>query len=315
MAIHRNTLPQLTGKLFLTDGGLETTMIFHHGIELPEFAAFDLLSHSEGCRKLLEYYHSYAGLAHDNGLGFILESVSWRAGPDWVARVGYPDEAVEKLCRDSVEFVLPVRDKYQSDDTPMVISGQLGPRGDGYAVESAMTADESQEYHARQVRALAATEADMISALTLNYTAEAIGIARAASELGMPSVISFTVETDGCLPTGQPLAEAISEVDAQTDSSPAYYMINCAHTTHFEDTLVDAPWMRRIRGIRANASCLSHAELNDRADLDEGHPESFGHEHAALRERFPHINIFGGCCGTDIRHINAVVDSALRPGA
>lgn len=306
-----HNLPQLSDKCFLTDGGLETTMIYHHGIELPEFAAFDLMSHPAGRQALLEYYDSYASVAKANGLGFVFETVTWRAGPDWLTRIGYPDDALEKICRDSVEILLPLREKYQSKATPIVLSGQLGPRGDGYAPESTMSADEAQDYHSRQVRALSTTPADMISALTLNYTAEAIGIARAANEEDLPAVISFTVETDGRLPTGQTLGDAISEVDDATDASPAYYMINCAHTTHFADTLENEPWTRRIRALRANASCLSHAELDNCTELDDGDPQAFGHEHLALRQRFPHINILGGCCGTDIRHIRALADTAL----
>jgi S-methylmethionine-dependent homocysteine/selenocysteine methylase len=311
MARYRNCLPQVSDKPFLTDGGLETTMIFHQQIDLPEFAAFDLLSHPRGLQALVDYYDSYARVAHDNRLGFIFESVTWRAGPDWLTQIGYPSSALEQICQDSVDLLLPLREHYESEDTPMVISGQLGPRGDGYAIEQVMSTDEAQDYHTRQVNALAATEADMISALTLNYVGEAIGIVRAAKDAGMPSVMSFTVETDGCLPSGQPLHEAITEVDEATDASPAYYMVNCAHTTHFEHVLEDAPWIKRIRAIRANASCLSHAELDECTELDDGNPQSFGKEHLTLRERFPHINVLGGCCGTDIRHIRALAETAL----
>ncbi len=312
MTRYRTNLPQLSDKLFLTDGGLETTMIFHHGIDLPEFAAFDLLSSPTSQRTLLEYYESYAKLARDNGLGFIFESVTWRAGPDWLRKTGYPENALARICSDSIELLLPLRDKYQNENSPMVISGQLGPRGDGYNPEGLMSAEEAQAYHSRQVDALAATEADMISALTLNYTGEAIGIARAAEDAGLPCVLSFTVETDGRLPTGQSLADAIAEVDAATNASPAYYMINCAHTSHFVDVLDDSDWVRRVRAVRANASCLSHAELDESETLDDGDPVAFGVEHFHLRQRFPHINVLGGCCGTDIRHIRALVDTTLR---
>lgn len=312
MTRYRSALPQLSNKSFLTDGGLETTMVFHEKIDLPCFAAFDLLSHAKGLETLMAYYESYASLAVQNNLGFILETVTWRAGPDWIAEIGYPADALEKICRDSVEILLPLRDRYDSAATPMVISGQLGPRGDGYDGARAMSADLACAYHARQIGALAATEADMVSALTLPYAEEAIGIARAAVEAGIPSVISFTVETDGRLPSGQPLSEAIIEVDEATDSAPAYYMINCAHTTHFEHVLEDASWAKRIRATRANASCLSHAELDESPTLDEGDPAAFGREHRALVERFPHINILGGCCGTDLRHVRALTENVFE---
>lgn len=308
MPQYRNNLPQLAGKAFLTDGGLETTMIFHKGIDLPCFAAFDLLAEPKGVSALLEYYEHYAGLARDYQLGFVFESVTWRAGPDWLQRAGYPLDALEPLCRDSVELLLPLREKYETQYSPIVISGQLGPRGDGYAVEGAMSSQQARDYHLRQAQALAQTEADMLSALTLNYSAEASGIALAAEAVGMPCVIAFTVETDGRLPSGQPLREAIEEVDATTASYPAYYMINCAHTSHFTHILEDAPWFRRVRALRANASCLSHAELDNSTTLDDGDPELFGREHRNLCEQYPHITILGGCCGTDTRHVRAVAE-------
>jgi S-methylmethionine-dependent homocysteine/selenocysteine methylase len=315
MARYRNNLPQLSNKFFLTDGGLETILIYHHGIDLPEFASCDLLRHAEGRQILTAYYEGFASIARANGVGFVFESASWRANADWLRKIGCSASAVEDLSRASIELILPLRDKYHSDDTPMVISGQVGPRGDGYKIDSAMTADEAQAYHARQIRALADTEADLVSALTLNYSAEAIGIARAATEENIPSVISFTLETNGCLPTGQSLGDAINEVDEATGSAPAYYMINCAHTTHFSDALDNAPWIKRVRAIRANASRLSHAELDECTLLDDGDPEEFGLEHATLRERFPHITVLGGCCGTDTRHVAALVQNRVRAAA
>src|SRR5436189_1651192 len=139
----------------------------------------------------------------------------------------------------------------------------------------------------------------MVTVLTINYTEEAVGVARAAEAHGLPSVISFTVETDGRLPTGQPLAEAIDQVDSATGGAPAYFMVNCAHPTHFEAELAGGAWRERIRGIRANASKLSHAELDEADGLDAGDPAELADDHARLNALLPNLNVLGGCCGTD----------------
>ena len=189
----------------------------------------------------------------------------------------------------------------------MVISGCIGPRADGYKISNKMTVDEARQYHFEQIETFAHSEADLVSAFTINYVEEAIGITRAAQSAGIPVVISFTVETDGRLPSGQALAQAITEVDHTTQNGPAYYMINCAHPTHFNTTLTtDAPWVRRIRAIRANASALSHAELDEAQELEDGNPVELGSQYAELTNMLPNLNIFGGCCGTDHRHVAAI---------
>ena len=189
----------------------------------------------------------------------------------------------------------------------MVISATVGPRGDGYAATVAMGPDAAEAYHARQIGIFAEAGADMVAAFTLTNPAEATGIARACARAGLPSVISFTVETDGRLPNGDSLEEAIGQVDEATGAAPAYYMINCSHLTHFADRLDEGgAWVRRIRGVRGNASKLSHAELDEATSLDDGDPEEFGRENRDLRRRHPHLCVLGGCCGTDLRHVEAV---------
>ncbi len=312
MAKYRQRLPQLEGGLFLTDGGLETTLIFHHGIELPHFAAFDLLRTIEGREMLRDYHRPYIAAARANGYGFILDGPTWRASADWGTKLGYSKEALAAVNRDSVSLMLELRDEYETPAMPMVVSGTLGPRGDGYVPGELMSAEEAQDYHAEQIGVFAETEADMVSAFTLTNVAEAIGIARAAKAAGMPVAISFTLETDGKLPTGDRLGDAIAVVDAASDRWPAYYMINCAHPTHFEGTLAEGgAWLKRLRGVRANASKRSHAELNEAPDLDAGDPLELGGQYRELVRRFPHITVVGGCCGTDDRHI-ACIGSACR---
>ena len=307
MSKYRNDLPQLAGELFLTDGGIETTLLFHDGFDLPSFAAFDLLKNDEGHQGLRNYYKPYVKIAKDNGLGLVLESATWRASPDWGKQLGYTAEALAEANRKSVALLEEIRNEHESDASKFVISGCVGPRGDGYNPDALMSEDEAERYHAVQIGIFADTAADMITAITMTHAEEAIGVARAARAVGMPVVISFTVETDGRLPTGQSLEDAIAQVDAATDNAPAYYMINCAHTTHFDHALAAGEaWTARIRGLRANASRLSHAELDEAEELDEGNPEEFGTDHGKLRASFSQLNVFGGCCGTDHRHIEQV---------
>jgi S-methylmethionine-dependent homocysteine/selenocysteine methylase len=308
----QSALPQLSDAFFLTDGGIETTLIFHEGLELPDFAAFDLLRSAAGRAALTKYFRTYATIARSYGVGFILESATWRANPDWGRRLGYSDAQLAEANRAAVTLLRDIRAEYATPDAPMVISGCIGPRGDGYQPSAVMTAAEAEQYHAAQIAVFRQAGADMVTAITMNYAEEAIGIARAATRAVMPVAISFTVETDGRLPTGETLGEAIERVDAATESAPAYYMINCAHPSHFEHLLAaGAPWTARIRGIRANASAKSHEELNESAELDMGDPLAFGRHHRALLEKLPHLTVFGGCCGTDHRHVEAICQSIL----
>ncbi len=312
MATYRNALPQLSGDLFLTDGGIETTLIFHDGLDLPYFAAFDLLKDDEGREALLRYFRTHASIATASDVGFIFESATWRASQDWGDKLGYSNSTLAEANRKAIELLTELRRELESERTPMVISGCVGPRGDGYNPALMMSADEAEHYHAAQVETFAETNADMVTAITMTYADEAIGITRAARTAGMPVVISFTVETDGRLPSGQDLGDAIASVDTATDQTPEYYMINCAHPTHFQHVLDGSkPWTRRIRGIRANASTMSHAELDEAEELDAGNPAELGAQYARLRDDFDHINVLGGCCGTDHRHIQEIAAACL----
>src|SRR5450755_3901778 len=215
--------------MFLTDGGLETTLIFHDKLDLPYFAAFHLLKDGAGTEALRKYYCSYASIASANRLGFVLESPTWRANPDWGAKLGYSTAALADVNRLAVALMRELREQFETLYSPMVISGCVGPRGDGYDPGQVMSEIGAEAYHSQQIGFFRETAADFVTAMTITNTPEAIGIVRAARTAGMPIVISFTLETDGCLPTGQSLQEAIDAVDTATDKVTAYYMINCAH--------------------------------------------------------------------------------------
>lgn len=306
-AKYRLGLPQGDGTLFLTDGGIETCLIFQDGLDLPLFAAFPLMRDVTGRQFLVRYYERYIDIARTNGMGFVLESPTWRTSADWGAKLGYSAADITAINADAIGLMHDLREAYETPASPMVVSGCIGPRGDGYVPGEIMSEGEAEAYHALQVSAFAAAGADMVTAVTMTNSNEAIGIARAALKAGMPAALSFTVETDGRLPTGQTLTEAIRSVDAATANGPAYYMINCAHPTHFQDVMEPGQgWMQRVRGLRANASRRSHQELNDSPDLDAGDPIELGGQYRDLVQAHPQINVLGGCCGTDHRHVECI---------
>jgi len=308
MAKYRGELPQLGDDgLFLTDGGLETTLVFHDGLDLPHFAAFDLMKEESGREAIKRYFRNYASIARNNDRGIVLESPTWRASSDWGDKLGYSAEELSLANQQSIALMDELRQSYDTPKSPIVISGCLGPRGDGYDPGDVMTADEAEAYHSEQIKTFAETAADLVTGATMTNIPESIGITRAAQAAGMPVVISFTVETDGKLPTGETLKEAVEAVDAATAAGPEYFMINCAHPDHFDATIATGEtWIKRIKGLRANASRQSHAELDAAEELDDGDPDDFGRLHAELHKRFDHIAVMGGCCGTDQRHIEAI---------
>lgn len=309
MANDTTTLPNATAELYLTDGGLETTLIFLEGYELPCFAAFDLLKDKKGCNAVKDYYRRYLKIAKAFKTGFILESPTWRANPDWIEKTGYPASALSEVNVKAVQLLVDLKKEFENDITNIILSGCVGPRGDGYKPENKMTAEEAQKYHSMQIEVFSQTPVDIISAFTINYVEEAIGIARAAGAATLPVVISFTVETNGKLPTGMSLKEAIEHVDKSVSQPPLYFMINCAHPNHFSPPLQagkNEEWTKRIKGLRANSSCKSHAELDEATELDRGNPQELGIEHKKLKETFTQLNVFGGCCGTDEEHVLAI---------
>ncbi len=307
----RQPLPQLSGEqLFVADGGLETDLVFHHGIDLPCFAAFPLLDQSGGREQLRSYYDDYLDIAREHGAGFVVETPTWRANPDWAEQLGYSAARLDENNRAAVALAEEVRAAATADGITAVVSGCVGPRGDGYDPANAMTSEQAQRYHSVQIGTFADTSVDQVTAMTINNAEEAIGIVAAAAAAGVPVAMSLTVETDGRLSTGQPLHEAIAQIDAETDTGAAYFMINCAHPTHFSSALThDGAWRQRLVGLRANSSVRSHAELDEATELDEGNPEELGAQHAALQDGLPHVKVLGGCCGTDARHVAAIVSA------
>lgn len=319
VSVERRPLVQLNGEPLLCDGGLETTLVFHQGIDLPGFAAFGLLRREQGRQVLVDYFRTYLALARETDTGFVLESPTWRANPAWGPQLGYASGELAEANRQAVELLHDLRHEAEAaaepdaaPPRPILISGCIGPRGDGYVPDQQMSAEEAEAFHRWQIGVLSGAGVDLVSAFTISAAAEAIGIVRAGASEGVPVVISFTVETDGRLPSGQPLGEAIEQVDAASDAAAAYFMVNCAHPSHLFPTLQEGGrWRERIRGLRVNASRKSHAELDAAESLDAGDPQELGEEFRRLSESLPSLAVLGGCCGTDQRHVAAIARATL----
>jgi S-methylmethionine-dependent homocysteine/selenocysteine methylase len=310
MNTHRQPTPWPdTDTVVVTDAGLETWLVFHHGVDLPAFAAYPLVATAEGRALLTEYYGYYADIARSIDAAVELEAPTWRANPDWAATLGHDRKALEGFISACVGVVDEVRGNWTADQ-PFLIGGTVGPRGDGYRIDSTMDADVATDYHTFHIDCMAVAGVDVVTALTMGYTNEAVGIVRAAEAAGLPVVVSYTLETDGRLPSGMSLAEAIEVTDAETAAYPQHYMINCAHPAHFAHVLDGAaPWAARIGGLRANASQLSHAELDEMVELDEGDPDDLAARYVALRSALPGLQVIGGCCGTDHRHVATIANA------
>lgn len=317
MSKYRSRIASIIDDAYVTDAGLETWLLFQQGVELPHFAAYPLLDDPRGLALLRSWYRRFGGIAADSGCGLVLESPTWRANADWGALLGHDADALERFNRRAIELMLEIRAEVERPGRAVLICGNLGPRGDGYVADRRMGVEQARAYHARQIETFAGTQADLVSVFTMNYSDEAIGVALAARDAGMPAVVSFTVETDGSLPSGETLRDAIERTDAATGGTVLHYMVNCAHPTHFARRLEEGgAWIERLRGIRANASCLSHAELEVSTELDDGDPDDLAGQYLGLRRALPGLRVVGGCCGTDDRHVEAIARAlfgARRP--
>ncbi len=309
---YRASLPQLDGGLYLTDAGIETDLIFNKGIEIREFAAHTLLADRAGRAALVDYFRGFLTLARDIGAGFVLDSQTWKAHLHWADSLQASEADLVRANQDAIAFIAGVRSEFTDNAQPVVLNGLIGPRGDAYAPDVAVAADEAEAYHAIQLGWLAETDVDMVTAMTFTQSDEAIGAVRAASAVGLPIVVSFTVETNGVLPTGESLGHAIETVDAATNGAAVYFMVNCAHPDHFGSVIGDAGWTHRIRGLRCNASRKSHAELDEAETLDDGDAQELAMQYGDMAAAMPWVNVFGGCCGSDLRHVTAIAHTLTR---
>jgi homocysteine S-methyltransferase len=308
---HRSPPPRL-GQLFVTDGGMETHTIFNLGEDLPNFSSYVLTDSEHGRQVLRDYYRPYIPIAKAAGRPFLFDTNTWRANPDWGTLNGYSAEALRQSNLDAVKLFRELQAEFRAAGVDSVVSGVIGPRRDGWKYDAAMSVDEARAYHGIQIAAFAEAGVDYVSAYTLTNTPEAIGIVEAARQHGLPAVISFTLETDGNLPGGKRLGDAIEETDRATDNYVSYFMLNCVHPIHFAATLRSGDsWVDRIGGLRANASMKSHAELDEATELDIGDMRDLAQRYGRLLPLLPNLRVIGGCCGTDHRHIGAICSHVL----
>lgn len=294
-------LPHQSEQRFLVYAGTGTDLIFNHGLELPGFASFPLLEKPETRAVLAEQMRALVQLSGEMGVGCILDAPTWMANADRAAPLGYDAEQLKAVNQDGVALMEEVRAEAARDD--VLVSACIGPRHDPYADVLAMSVEQARQYHGPQLSALTETSVDLVTAYTFNRLHEAAGCVLAAKDLGMPIIMSLVVETDGCLADGTELVDAVNQIDAATEDYALFYMVNCAHPSHFAHALGNHP---RLKGVVVNASSCSHAELDEAEELDEGDPRQLGLEIADIIRTNPSVCVFGGCCGTDMRHLRTM---------
>ncbi|MEW9920013.1 homocysteine S-methyltransferase family protein [Marimonas sp. MJW-29] len=298
-----DSLPQMNGQNMTCGGGFETWLQYVDGFELRHFCAFELINDKRGLACLTDYQRKLVEAAVENGFGVINEGLHYRASRDWGELIGFSREALEEINIRGIEFYRDIAKEYESPETPMLVGGVIGPRGDAYNVGRTPNVAEAEDYHSEQIQTFKKAGADLVSALTFSSVEEAIGLAKAAKAEGMPVVISFFIAKGGKLKGGETLEEAIAAVDAATDNAPVYYMINCTHPTEFAPALTAGDWINRLGGFMPNAVAMETLDLCKLGHLEDGDPKELGGQMAEIARRLPHINVWGGCCGTDGRHI------------
>jgi homocysteine S-methyltransferase len=308
----KRRMPTVEDPLFLTEAGIETTLMYKNGWELQHFCLFERMREDRFMADLEAYHRRLIEVALERGVGHLLDGVHYRASPDWSAKLNMSDSELKQLTEKGLALYQELSEEYATEATPIPVGCCIGPRGDAYGTGHEMSPEEAQDYHTIQIETAKQAGADFVSALTFNRIDEAIGLARAAEAAGLPVIVSFSLTKDARLNSGPSLDEAVTAVDAATDEAPLFYMINCNHPVDFSPAL-DAPgdWINRLQGIRANASSLDHGMLCKLGHLEEGDPEELGGQFADIARRFPHMNVFGGCCGTDREHLDQIAANVL----
>ncbi len=310
--------PQESGLSYLTEGGTETEIMYRHGHELREFAMFELLDSPSAMSDLHDMYRRYLDVAAKHGFGAVMAGLDYRASPDWAEKIGYSRAALADIQHRCIGFLREVAKPYEDQLPRIVISGCCGPRGDAYALNRTITADEAEDYHAVQLETLKDCAVDLVWAATFNNIPEAVGISRAAAGAGLPLYISFTLDSRHRLKSGPSLKDAVEATDAEAgDARPDFYGINCSHPVEFEPALEPGDWFDRVRTLRPNAANMDKVSLCKLGHIEEGDPVELGELMGDLARRYPQIDIWGGCCGTWDRHFEEIARNvgAVRRGA
>ncbi len=297
---------QREGVFYLTEGGQETEIMYKHGHDLPEFAMFPLLDNEQATADLRAMYERYLETAARHGFVALMGGLDYRASADWGAKLGYSAQALAEIELRAIEFLRDVAKPF-AGQAEILISGVIGPRGDAYALNRTITADEAEDYHSAQLETLKRANVDLACAMTFNNTEEAIGVSRAAARIGLPLSIYFTLTSASRLRSGPSVHEAIKTVDAATgDARPDFYGINCSHPLEFEPALEPGDWIERVRSLRPNAALMEKQQLCQIGHLVDGDPPELGQQMGALARRYPHIDVWGGCCGTWDTHLDEI---------
>ena len=298
--------PQQEGRFYLSEGGTETELMYKYGFELPQFAMFPLLDNPDAASKMRGMFRRYLDVVAANGMSALMGGLDYRASPDWGELLGYSPEGLAEANLQSIAFLREIANEYTSDIPEILIQGLIGPRGDAYERNERITENEAEDYHSVQLQTLKNADVDLALALTFNNVPESIGVARAAAKIGVPLGLSLTLDSNSKLHSGTSLAEAITAIDAETNRSPEFYSINCSHPVEFEPAIKSEDWISRVRGVRPNASKMEKIALCEIGHLESGDPVELGELCGDLARRYPHMDIWGGCCGTWDTHIEEI---------
>lgn len=303
----KKTFPsQQNGRFYLSEGGTETELMYKYGFELPQFALYPLLNNHDATSTMRGMFRSYLDVVARNEMNALMGGLDYRASPDWGKLLGYSPAGLAEANHQSIDFLRELAAEYVSDINEILIQGLIGPRGDAYERNTKITVNEAEDYHSVQLNTLKDANVDLALAITFNNVPESIGVARAAVKLGVPLAISLTLDTHSRLNSGPSLEEAITRIDAETGQSPEFYLINCSHPLEYEPAITPGNWINRIRGVRPNASKMDKISLCKIGHLEDGDPEELGNLCGGLARRYPHMDIWGGCCGTWDTHIHEI---------
>ncbi|WP_328858470.1 homocysteine S-methyltransferase family protein [Williamsia herbipolensis] len=296
------------GLTYLTEGGPETEISYEHGFDLPHFVMFGLLDDDRAVAVLRGMYERYLDVAVRHGFGVLMAGVDYRASPDWAALLGFSSRQLADLQLRAIDFLREVAEPRRAEVPALLYAGVVGPRFDAYDPARQITAVESQAYHSEQIATLARAGVDLVQTLTLSSIPEAVGVCRAAARAGLPVSVSFTLDnTTHRLSSGPSLRDAVETVDLETGPDrPAFYGVNCSHPLEFIPAVEPGGWFRRVRSLRPNAALLDKIELSSLGHLERGNPTQLGELMGDLAKRHPHIDIWGGCCGTWDTHLEEI---------
>lgn len=299
--------PPREGVFYLTEGGQETEIMYRHGHKLPDFAMYPLFARPQAMADVRDMYRRYLETAVRHGFVALMGGLDYRASPDWASKLGFDAQALADVQLRCIDLLREFAKPFEPELPDVLIVGIVGPRGDAYSLNRTITAAEAEDYHSTQLATLKRAGVDLVSAMTFNNTEEAIGVARAAAGLGLPLAISFTLDSTSRLKSGPTVRQAITTVDAATgDARPDFYGINCSHPHEFTPALEPGDWMQRVRSFRPNAAMMEKQQLCQIGHLVDGDPQELGAQMGALARRYPHIDVWGGCCGTWDAHLDAI---------